>query len=112
METRSKATRDLALSEDVIPSAEFSARMGESTPESGDLGDIGAAGIVGDSRTSSTRPPTEVVSPHMSVHEADIDGPPLLQLADQAPIETSINPCPPTQTPIHCSPAAHCRTVR
>jgi len=96
METRSKATRDLALSEDVIPSAEFPARMGESTPESGDLGDLGAAGIVGDSRPSSTRPPTEVVLPHMSVHEADIDGPPLLQRADQAPMASSINPCPPT----------------
>ena len=83
METRSKTTRDLALSE----RRHTLSRMGESTPESGDLGDIGAAGIVGDSRTSSTRPPTEVVSPHMSVHEADIDGPPLLQLADQAPIE-------------------------
>jgi len=96
METRSKATRDLALSDDVIPSAEFPARMGESTPASGDLGYIGAAGIVGDSRPSSTRPPTEVVSPHMSIHEADIDGPPLLQRADLAPITSSINPCPPT----------------
>ena len=47
METRSKATRDLALSDDVIPSAEFPTRMGESTPASGDLGYIGAAGIVG-----------------------------------------------------------------
>jgi len=47
METRRKATRDLALSEDVIPPAEFPARIGESTPESGDLGDMGAAGIVG-----------------------------------------------------------------
>jgi len=94
METRSKATRDLALSEDVIPPAEFPARIGESTPESGDLGDIGAAGIVGDSRSSSTRPPTEVVSPHMSIHEADIDGPPLLQRANLAPIASSINPCP------------------
>ena len=97
METRSKATRDLALSEDDIPSAEFPARRGESTPASGDLGYIGAAGIVGDSRPSSTRPPTEVVSPHMSIHEADIDGPPLLQRADLAPITTSaMNPCPPT----------------
>jgi len=96
METRSKATRDLALSDDVIPSAEFPARMGESTPASGDLGHIGAAGIVGDSRPSSTRPPTEVISPHMSIHEADIDGPPLLQRADQAPITSSMNPCPPT----------------
>ena len=94
METRSKATRDLALSEDVIPPAEFPARIGESTPEPGDLGDIGAAGIVGDSRPSSTRPPTEVVSPHMSVHEADVDVPPLLQRADLAPIATSINPRP------------------
>jgi len=95
METRSKATRDLALSEDVvIPSAEFPTRMGESTPESGDLGDIGAAGIVGDSRPSSTRPPTEVVSPHMSIHEADTDVPPLLQRADLAQIGTPINPCP------------------
>jgi len=41
METRSKHTRDLALSEDVIPPAEFPARMGESTPESGYLGNIG-----------------------------------------------------------------------
>ena len=88
--------RDQALSEGVIPPAEFPARVGESTPESGDLGDIGAAGIVGDSRPSSTRPPTEVVSPHMSIHEADVDGPPLLQRADLAPIATSINPCPPT----------------
>jgi len=94
METRRKYRRDQALSEGVIPPAEFPARMGESTPESGDLGDIGAAGIVGDSHPSSTRPPTEVVSPHMSVHEADIDGPPLLQRADQAPITTSINPRP------------------
>jgi len=97
METRSKATRDLALAEDVIPSAEFPARMGKSTPESGDPGDIGAAGIVGDSRPSSTRPRTEVVWPHMSVHEADIDGPPLLQRAEQAQIASSINPCPPTR---------------
>ena len=96
METRSKATRDQALSEAVLPPAEFPARIGEATPESGDLGDIGAAGIVGDSRPSSTRPPTEVVSPHMSVHEADVDGPPLLQRADQALIATSINPRPPT----------------
>ena len=95
METRSKATRDLALSDDVNPSAEFPARMGESTPASGDLGYIGAAGIVGDSRPSSTRPPTEVVSPHMSIHEGDVDGPPLLQRADLAPISSSsINPCP------------------
>ena len=98
METRSKATRDLALSDDVNPSAEFPARMGESTPASGDLGYIGAAGIVGDSRPSSTRPPTEVVSSHMSIHEGDIDGPPLLQRADLAPItSSSLNPCPPTQ---------------
>ena len=97
METRSKATRDLALSDDVNPSAEFPARTGESTPASEDLGYIGAAGIVGDSRPSSTRPPTEVMSPHMSIHEADIDGPPLLQRADLAPItSSSINPCPPT----------------
>ena len=94
METRSKATRDLALSDDVIPSAEFPARMGESTPASGDLRYIGAAGIVGDSRPSSTRPPTEVVSPHMSIHEGDIDGPPLLQRADLAPITSTLNPCP------------------
>jgi len=95
METRSKATRDLALSDDVIPSAEFPARMGESTPASGDLGHIGAAGIVGDSRPSSTRPPTEMVSPHMSIHEADIDGPPPSQRADLAPITSTMNPCPP-----------------
>jgi len=94
MEIRSKATRDLALSDDVIPSAEFLARMGESTPASGDLGYIGAAGIVGDSRPSSTRPPTEIVSPHMSIHEADIDGPPLLQRADLAPVTSSLNPAP------------------
>ena len=98
METRSKATRDLALSDDVIPSAEFPARMGESTPASGDLGYIGAAGIVGDSHPSSTRPPTEVVSPHMSIHEGDVDGPPLLQSADLAPITSHRNPCPPTST--------------
>jgi len=97
METRSKATRDLALSDYVNPSAEFPARMGEGTPASGDLGYLGAAGIVGDSRPFSTRPPTEVVSPHMSIHEGDIDGPPLLQRADLAPIITSYrNPCPPT----------------
>jgi len=96
METRSKATRDLALSEDVIPSAEFPARTGESTAASGDLGYIGAAGIVGDSRPSSTRPPTEVVSPHMSIHDADIDGPPLLQRADQVSITNTMNPCSPT----------------
>ena len=97
METRSKATRDLALSDDVIPSAEFSARTGESTPASGDLGYIKAAGIVGDSRPSSTRPPTEIVSPHMSIHEGDIDGPPQLQRADLAPCtSSSLNPCPPT----------------
>ena len=47
METRSKTTRDQALSEAVLPPAEFPARIGETTPESGDLGDIGAAGIVG-----------------------------------------------------------------
>jgi len=95
METRSKATRDLALSEAVLPPAEFPARIGESTPESGDLWDMGAAGIVGDSRPSSTRPPpTGVISPHLSVHEADVDGPPLLQRAEQAPITTSINPRP------------------
>jgi len=88
METRSKATRDQALSEVVLPPAEFPARIGETTPESGDLGDIGAAGIVGDSRSSSTSPLTGVISPHMSVHEADVtgvDGPPLLQRADLAP---------------------------
>ena len=34
METRSKATRDLALSVDVNPSAESPARMGEGTPMS------------------------------------------------------------------------------
>jgi len=96
METQSKYRRDQALSEGVILPAEFPARMGESTPESGDLGDIGAAGIVGDSRPSSTRPPTEVVSPHMSVHEADIDGPPLLQRADLAPIMNPLNLRPPT----------------
>jgi len=97
METRSKATRDLALSEAVLPRAEFPARIGEATPESGDLGDIGAAGIVGDSRPSSIRPPpTGVISPHLSVHEADVDGPPLLQRADLAPINTSINLRPPT----------------
>jgi len=96
METRSKATRDLALSDDVNPSAEFPARTGESTPASGDLGYIGAAGIVGDSRPSSTRPPTEVMSPHMSIHEGDIDGSPLLQRADLAPITSYLNPCPPT----------------
>ena len=96
METRSKATRDLALSDDVNPSAESPARMGESTPASGHLGYIGAAGIVGDSRPSSTRPPTEVVSPHMSIHEGDVDGPPLLQRADLAPITSYLNPRPPT----------------
>jgi len=95
METRSKATRDLALSEAVSPPAEFLALIGEATPESGALGDIGAAGIVGDSRPSSTRPPaTGVISPHLSVHEADVDGSPLLQRADLAPIVTSIDPCP------------------
>jgi len=47
METLSKATRDLALSDDVNPSAEFPAQMGESTPASGDLGYMGAAGIAG-----------------------------------------------------------------
>jgi len=100
METRSKATRDQALSEAVIPPAEFPARIGETTPESGDLGDIGAAGILGDSRPSSTRPPTEVISPHMSVHEADVDGPPLLQRADLAPIITAArNLRPPTLVP-------------
>jgi len=71
--------------------------MGESTPASGDLGYIGAAGIVRDSRPSSTRPPTEVVSPHMPIHEGDVDGPPLLQRADLAPITSYRNPCPPTQ---------------
>jgi len=96
METRSKATRDLALSDDVNPSAEFPARTDESTPASGDLGYIGAAGFVGDSRPSSTRPPTEVMSPHMSIHEGDVDGPPLLQRADVAPITSYRNPCPPT----------------
>jgi len=35
----------------------------------------------------------------MSIHEADIDGPPLLQRADLAPITPSINPCPPTLFP-------------
>jgi len=95
METRSKAIRDKALSEAVIPPAEFQARIGETTPESGDLGNIGAAGIVGDSRPSSIRPPTEVISPHMSVHGADVDGPPLLQRADLAPIFTvARNPRP------------------
>jgi len=94
--SRSKATRDLALSDDVIPSAEFPARTGESTPVSGDLGYIGAAGIVGDSRPSSTRPPTAVESPHMSIHEANIDGPPLLQRADLAPVTSAMKPCPPT----------------
>jgi len=101
METRSKATRDLALSDDVIPSAEFPARMGESTPASGDLGHIGAAGIVGDSRPSSTRPPTEVMSPDMSIHAADVDGPPLLQRADLAPVTSAMNPCPPLQVYIY-----------
>ena len=97
METRSKATRDLALSDYVNPSAEFPARMREGTSASGDLGYIGAAGIVGDSRPSSTRPPTEIVSPHMSIHEGDMDGPPLLQRADLATTITSNrNPCPPT----------------
>ena len=99
METRSKATRDLALSDDVNPSAESPARTGESTPASGDLGYIGAAGIVGDSRPSSTRPPTEVMSPHMSIHEGDVDGPPLLQRADLEPITSHLNPCPPTLVP-------------
>jgi len=83
--------RDQALSEGVIPPAEFPARIGESTPESGDLGDIRAAGIVGDSCPSSTRPPTEVVSPHLSIHEADVDGPPLLQRADLVPIINASN---------------------
>ena len=96
METRSKATRDLALSDHVSPSAESPVRMGEGTPASGDLGYIGAAGIVGDSRPSSTRPPTAVMSPHMSIHEGDVDGPPLLQRADLAPITSHLNPCPPT----------------
>jgi len=68
--------------------------MGEGTPASGDLGYIGAAGIVGDSRPSSTRPPTEVMSPHMSIHEGDVDGPPLLQRADLDPITSHLNPCP------------------
>ena len=95
METQSKYRRDQALSEGVIPPAEFPARMGESTPESGDLGDIGAAGIVGDSRPSSTRPLTGVISPHMSVHEADVtgvDGPPPLQRADLAPTNSNLRP--------------------
>jgi len=35
METRSKAIRDQALSEAVIPPAELQARIGEATPESG-----------------------------------------------------------------------------
>ena len=96
METRSKATRDLALSDDVNPSAESPARMGESTPASGDLGYIGAAGIVGDSRPSSTGPPTEVISPHMSIHEGDVGGPPPLQRADLEPITGHLYPCPPT----------------
>ena len=95
METRSKATRDLVLSDDVNPSAEFPARMGESTPVSGDLRYIGAAGIVGDSCPSSTRPPTEVISPHMSIHEGDVDGPPLLERADLAPITSLSEPLPP-----------------
>ena len=97
---------DLALSDDVIPSAESPARTGESTPASGDLGYIGAAGIVGDSRPSSTRPPTEVMSPHMSIHEGDIDGPPPLQRVDLAPITTSssLNPCPPTLVFEHLLP--------
>ena len=100
METRSKATRDQALSEAVIPPAEFPAPIGEATPESGDLGDIGAAGIVGDSRPSSTSTPTRVISPHMSVHEADVDGPPLLQRADLAPrVDPSLNLRPPTLVP-------------
>jgi len=68
--------------------------MGEGTPASGDLGYIGAAGIVGDSRPSSTRPPTEVMSPHMSIHVGDVDGPPLLQRADLDPITAHLNPCP------------------
>ena len=105
METRSKATRDLALSEDVIPPAEFPARIGESTPESEHLGDIVVAGIVGDSRPSSTRPPTEVVSPHMSVHEADVDGPPLLQRADiTLRYDPSLNLRPPTLDPFNFRP--------
>jgi len=92
METRSKATRDHTLSEAVFPPAEFPAQIGEATQESGDLWDI----IVGDSRPSSTRQPTEVVSPHMSVHEADVDGPPLLQRADVTPrYDPSINLRPP-----------------
>ena len=95
METRSKTTRDQALSEAVLPPAEFPARIGETTPESGDLGDIGAAGIVGDSRPSSTRPLTGVISPHLSVHEADVDGSPLLQRADLAPTVASLNFRPP-----------------
>ena len=94
METRSKATRDLALSDHVSPSAESPARIGEGTPASGDLGYIGAAGIVGDSRPSSTRPPTEVISPHMSIHEGDVDGPPLLQRADLEPITGHLYPRP------------------
>ena len=96
METRSKSTRDLALSDHVDPPAESLARTGEGTPASGDLGYTGAAGIVGDSRPSSTRPPTEVVSPHMSIHEGDVDGPPLLQRADLEPITGHLYPRPPT----------------
>ena len=100
METRSKAIRDQALSEAVIPPAEFPARIVEATPESGDLGDIGAAGIVGDSRPSSASTPTRVISPHMLVHEADVDGPPLLQRADVTPrYDPSLNLRPPTLVP-------------
>jgi len=34
----------------------------------------------------------------MSIHEGDVDGPPLLQRADLEPITSHLNPCPPTTT--------------
>jgi len=36
------------------------------------------------------------VSPHLSIHEGDVDGPPLLQRADLEPITGHLNPRPPT----------------
>jgi len=37
------------------------------------------------------------MSPHMSIHEGDVDGPPLLQRADLEPITAHLNLCPPTR---------------
>jgi len=36
------------------------------------------------------------VSPHLSIHEGDVDGPPLLQRADLEPITGHLYPRPPT----------------